>query len=31
MPLRLVRKFPALQGIPARLVGYGARPEHVKY
>ncbi len=30
-PLRLLRKFPALQGIPARLVGLGARPEHVKY
>jgi 2-polyprenyl-6-methoxyphenol hydroxylase-like FAD-dependent oxidoreductase len=30
-PLRLLRKFPALQRIPARLVGYGARPEHVKY
>jgi 2-polyprenyl-6-methoxyphenol hydroxylase-like FAD-dependent oxidoreductase len=30
-PLRLLRKFPALQGIPARLVGFGARPEHVKY
>lgn len=30
-PLRLLRKIPALQGIPARLVGLGARPEHVKY
>ena len=30
-PLRLVQKFPALQGIPARIIGYGARPEHVKY
>jgi 2-polyprenyl-6-methoxyphenol hydroxylase-like FAD-dependent oxidoreductase len=30
-PLRLVQKVPALQGIPARLVGFGARPEHVKY
>jgi 2-polyprenyl-6-methoxyphenol hydroxylase-like FAD-dependent oxidoreductase len=25
--LRLVQRFPALQGVPARLVGFGARPE----
>ena len=28
LPLRLLQRFPALQGIPARLVGYGPLPEH---
>jgi 2-polyprenyl-6-methoxyphenol hydroxylase-like FAD-dependent oxidoreductase len=28
-PLRLLQRFPRLQGIPARLVGVGVRPEHV--
>ena len=30
LPLRLLGRFPALQGIPARLVGVGVRPEHVR-
>ena len=29
-PLRLVRRFPVLAGIPARLIGLGVRPEHVR-
>src|SRR5581483_6987690 len=29
-PLRLLRRFPVLRRIPARLVGLGFRPEHVK-
>ena len=29
-PLRLIRRFPILPRIPARLVGIGIRPEHVK-
>jgi 2-polyprenyl-6-methoxyphenol hydroxylase-like FAD-dependent oxidoreductase len=29
-PLRLLRRFPVLRRIPARLVGIGFRPEHVK-
>jgi 2-polyprenyl-6-methoxyphenol hydroxylase-like FAD-dependent oxidoreductase len=28
LPLRLVRRFPVLQGIPARLVAIGPLPEH---
>jgi 2-polyprenyl-6-methoxyphenol hydroxylase-like FAD-dependent oxidoreductase len=28
--LRLFKKFPALRRIPARLIGIGVRPEHVK-
>jgi 2-polyprenyl-6-methoxyphenol hydroxylase-like FAD-dependent oxidoreductase len=28
-PLRLLQRFPRLQGIPARLIGVGVRPEHV--
>jgi 2-polyprenyl-6-methoxyphenol hydroxylase-like FAD-dependent oxidoreductase len=28
--LRLIGKFPLLQRIPARLIGYGVRPEHVQ-
>ena len=28
--LRLFKKFPALRRIPARLIGLGVRPEHVK-
>src|SRR5262249_18571665 len=30
LPLRLLRSFPALRRIPARLVGLGFRPEHVR-
>ena len=29
-PLKLLRYLPALRGIPARMVGVGFRPEHVK-
>ncbi len=29
-PLRLLRRFPILRRIPARLIGVGVRPEHVK-
>ncbi len=29
-PLRLIRRFPFLRRIPARLVGIGFRPEHVQ-
>jgi 2-polyprenyl-6-methoxyphenol hydroxylase-like FAD-dependent oxidoreductase len=29
-PLRLLRRFPALRRIPARLIGIGVRPEHVQ-
>lgn len=29
-PLRLLRRFPVLRRIPARLIGMGFRPEHVK-
>jgi 2-polyprenyl-6-methoxyphenol hydroxylase-like FAD-dependent oxidoreductase len=29
-PLRLLRRFPALRRIPARLIGIGFRPEHVR-
>ncbi|MBV8366145.1 MAG: FAD-dependent oxidoreductase [Candidatus Eremiobacteraeota bacterium] len=29
-PLRLLNRFRALRGIPARLVGIGVRPEHVQ-
>jgi 2-polyprenyl-6-methoxyphenol hydroxylase-like FAD-dependent oxidoreductase len=28
--LKLLRRFPALQAIPARLVGLGVRPEHLR-
>ena len=28
--LRLLRRFPVLRRIPARLIGMGFRPEHVK-
>jgi 2-polyprenyl-6-methoxyphenol hydroxylase-like FAD-dependent oxidoreductase len=28
--LRLVDRFPFLRGIPARMVGFGVRPEHVR-
>ena len=28
-PLRLLRRFPILARIPARLVGIGVRPEHI--
>ncbi len=30
LPLRLLRRFPALTRIPARVVGLGFRPEHVR-
>ncbi len=30
LPLRLLRRFPALRRIPARLIGMGFRPEHVR-
>jgi 2-polyprenyl-6-methoxyphenol hydroxylase-like FAD-dependent oxidoreductase len=30
LALRLVRRFPALRRLPARLVGTGVRPEHVR-
>ncbi|MFI7644625.1 FAD-dependent oxidoreductase [Micromonospora sp. NPDC049460] len=29
-PIRLANRFPALQALPARLVGIGVRPEHVR-
>jgi 2-polyprenyl-6-methoxyphenol hydroxylase-like FAD-dependent oxidoreductase len=29
-PLRLLRRFPTLRRLPARLIGIGFRPEHVK-
>ena len=29
-PLRLVQRYPVLRRIPARLVGVGVRPEHVR-
>ena len=29
-PFQMLRRFPALRAIPARLVGMGFRPEHVK-
>jgi 2-polyprenyl-6-methoxyphenol hydroxylase-like FAD-dependent oxidoreductase len=29
-PMRMLQRFPRLQGIPARLVGVGVRPEHVR-
>ena len=30
LPLRLLRRFPVLRRIPARVLGLGFRPEHVK-
>ena len=30
LPLRLLVRFPALRRIPARLVGMGIRPEHIR-
>ena len=30
LPLRLLQKFPVLRRIPARIVGLGFRPEHVR-
>ncbi len=30
LPLRLMRAFPVLRRIPARLIGVGVRPEHVQ-
>ncbi|HEX7767579.1 MAG TPA: hypothetical protein VF443_12760, partial [Nitrospira sp.] len=29
-PLRLIARFPILRRIPARLIGMGFRPEHVR-
>jgi 2-polyprenyl-6-methoxyphenol hydroxylase-like FAD-dependent oxidoreductase len=29
LPLRLLRRFPVLRRIPARLIGLGLRPEHI--
>lgn len=29
LPLRLLRRYPRLRSIPARLVGVGVRPEHI--
>jgi hypothetical protein len=29
-PIRLMQRLPSLQRIPARLVGLGFRPEHVR-
>lgn len=29
LPLRLLRRYPRLQSIPARLIGVGVRPEHI--
>jgi hypothetical protein len=30
LPLRMLRRFPVLRRIPARLIGMGFRPEHIK-
>jgi 2-polyprenyl-6-methoxyphenol hydroxylase-like FAD-dependent oxidoreductase len=30
LPLRLLRRYPILRRVPARLVGMGVRPEHVR-
>ena len=30
LPLRLLRRFPVLRRVPARLIGIGIRPEHVR-
>jgi hypothetical protein len=30
LPLRLLKHFPVLRRIPARMIGLGFRPEHVK-
>jgi len=30
LPVRLLERFPALRGIPARLIGVGIRPEHIE-
>jgi hypothetical protein len=30
LPLKLLRRFPVLRRIPARLIGLGFRPEHVR-
>jgi 2-polyprenyl-6-methoxyphenol hydroxylase-like FAD-dependent oxidoreductase len=30
LPVRLMNRFPILQRIPARLIGIGVRPEHVR-
>ena len=30
LPFRLLQRFPVLRRIPARMVGIGFRPEHVR-
>jgi len=30
LPLRMLERFPSLRRIPARLIGIGVRPEHVR-
>jgi 2-polyprenyl-6-methoxyphenol hydroxylase-like FAD-dependent oxidoreductase len=30
LPFRLLRRFPVLRRLPARLIGMGFRPEHVR-
>ncbi len=30
LPLRLIARFPRLRRIPARMIGLGVRPEHVR-
>ena len=30
LPLRLLARYPALRRIPARMLGVGVRPEHVR-
>lgn len=31
LPVRLIRSFPALRRIPARVIGMGFRPEHIQF
>jgi hypothetical protein len=31
LPLKLLRRFPVLRRIPARLIGMGFRPEHIRF
>jgi hypothetical protein len=30
LPLKLLRQFPILRRIPARMLGLGIRPEHIR-
>jgi hypothetical protein len=30
LPVRLLQRWPALRRIPARIIGIGFRPEHVR-